>query len=667
MKTTLYFLIIFTFFNSIILAQKKQATIYKTNETPTIDGIEDELWQLTQPEYLNKNFQGEAPTLNAYWKMLWDNENIYVLVNVDDDDHFPAWESGGNGWEYDKAELYFDVNEVLEDGNGPAFAISGHWQSAPNLQEDKYGEMQLEQESTQQVGSYYAYQRYNQGYIFEWKIPLRNLIDKDQIALSQVNILDRNIGFDVNVIDQDEGITVSRQRKVWQNDGAIEECWNSMDDAGIIRFETLSSSDDTVVCGTNIPFVFNIDVAIENVTQYSWDLDGGDLLDFNKNSCKAKWSMPGKKEVILTVENGNHEKFLLRKNLIVYPNFSVIIGEDFTTCLNSNIQLNAAVANGVQPFYYYWNYKIGNNSYSEILDKSKNIFLQVIDHVGCIATNSVYVSVLKKIDADQICRVSIENGINENKIEWSKSANDSIQEYQIMKESNVANQYELIGTVNYSDDNFFIDEDSKPSKYADRYILLTVDKCGNVSSPSAIHKNIHLQVSPGLPGYYNLSWTPYIGFEYGSYYIYKGHTIDDMKLIDQVSSSLTQYTDTSSTQVYYQVAVKRNSECNLSANKSVSESIEARSNIELVLKTSINQYDLNSFKVYPNPTSGIINLSINVSKKMFYKINDISGKTLINRYLNKTSIDLSDFNPGQYIISIIEDSKEIISFPIQKE
>jgi len=50
------------------------------------------------------------------------------------------------------------------------------------------------------------------------------------------------IGFDVTIIDQDEGTTTTPQRMVWSNDGkgnngSIDESWNNMDGAGEISLQ----------------------------------------------------------------------------------------------------------------------------------------------------------------------------------------------------------------------------------------------------------------------------------------------------------------------------------------------------------------------------------------------------------------------------------------------
>lgn len=75
---------------------------------------------------------------------------------------------------------------------------------------------------------------------------------------------------------------------------------------------------------------------------------------------------------------------------------------------------------------------------------------------------------------------------------------------------------------------------------------------------------------------------------------------------------------------------------------------------------STSDYDLESFKIYPNPASELINIqlqnstSINIEIKLF----DITGKLLQNaKFINNNliSINLSSFQKGIYIIQIKKD------------
>jgi hypothetical protein len=198
---------------------------------PVIDGVEEEEWDPVDPVYLEYDFWTEQPTVTAYWKALWEDDFIYVFINVEDDNYYPGWEAGGNGWEYDKPEIYFDVNDVLVDGKGPATASSGHYQWSPDPADGGDGTPTTLAGTTQSPGGTYAYAITGENWAYEFAVDVTTMSDEfgDPVGC------DTKIGFDVTVIDQDEGITTSRQRKIWQSgDGSEAEAWNSMDSCGTI-------------------------------------------------------------------------------------------------------------------------------------------------------------------------------------------------------------------------------------------------------------------------------------------------------------------------------------------------------------------------------------------------------------------------------------------------
>jgi hypothetical protein len=204
---------------------------------PIIDGVEDDIWNLMDPVAIEKNFRSETPTVTAYWKAMWNDTAIYVLVSVEDDDHWTSEQSGGNSWDYDKPEIYFDINETLVNGIGPSSVNSGHWQVAPEFKESEEGvETWLTDNSGQCADNYHSFKLYDEGYVFEYRIPFNEMYDKNFHILNVNEIVDKLIGFDVTISDQDEGITTARQRKVWQNDGIVDEAWYNMDDCGVVVF-----------------------------------------------------------------------------------------------------------------------------------------------------------------------------------------------------------------------------------------------------------------------------------------------------------------------------------------------------------------------------------------------------------------------------------------------
>ncbi|HPR34008.1 MAG TPA: sugar-binding protein, partial [Prolixibacteraceae bacterium] len=225
------------FTNYPVPIEKENVEVKKTNTQIQIDGNAEDFWDFVDPVAIARNFSGELPTVEAYWKALWCDSGLYVLLSVQDDDHWPAWEVPSDFyWEYDWTNIFFDVNEILRDERGTKDAETGHYQTYFAFREDEYGTPVCDEPSNGQIiGGTHAYSLSSNDYIVEHFFPFGNFQNLDG------EIMDRNsflaldeIGFDVNITDQDEGITLSRQRKVWQSDGTIDECWNSMDGCGTI-------------------------------------------------------------------------------------------------------------------------------------------------------------------------------------------------------------------------------------------------------------------------------------------------------------------------------------------------------------------------------------------------------------------------------------------------
>lgn len=236
------------------MAQAPTASIKKIiNGAPVIDGAVDAFWEQVPANNIDKNFQTEVPTLGAsgttYWKAVWNDTAIFVLVVVNDDVYLPVY-LGANPtehWTYDKPEIYFDVNDVLADGLG-ASAGSGHYQFAPAFKDGFItGELQV----TSSV--WYAQLVNDPDYLAEYSVPFSKLKNEDDVEVSKT----ATIGFDVTILDADsDDDSPVRRRAVWANVGAINESWNNMDDIGTITLSTespinLSSTQSAVLSGQN--------------------------------------------------------------------------------------------------------------------------------------------------------------------------------------------------------------------------------------------------------------------------------------------------------------------------------------------------------------------------------------------------------------------------------
>jgi hypothetical protein len=78
--------------------------------------------------------------------------------------------------------------------------------------------------------------------------------------------------------------------------------------------------------------------------------------------------------------------------------------------------------------------------------------------------------------------------------------------------------------------------------------------------------------------------------------------------------------------------------------------------------------------VYPNPTTDILTLKVDLSTKlniqsMSYQLFDLNGKLIENKNLtgNETSIDMKNRVPASYFLKVIDKNKEVIIFKIIKK
>ncbi|HPR30862.1 MAG TPA: sugar-binding protein [Prolixibacteraceae bacterium] len=294
---------------TLIEPQKPNIDVASTGTPPVIDGLVDNVWNTVTPVPVELPFVGESPSVTAQWRMLWDSENFYVLMEVQDDNHWPAWESGGNVWEYDRAEFYLDLNENITDGLGVRNAGSGHYQQVCDFEDGGYNTEHILFAGEQNAGGTVVYRLDGENYVVEWMLPFANLHDGDSNWMDVERLRNLGtIGFDVTITDQDEGITDRRHRKVWQSDGTIDECWNNMDGCG------------TITMVGDPPPVRNIEVrrtetapVIDGVEDAIWA--DSDTIFITKNFTgenptvdafwKAMWADSGL-FVLLNVQDDNH-------------------------------------------------------------------------------------------------------------------------------------------------------------------------------------------------------------------------------------------------------------------------------------------------------------------------------------------------------------------------
>ncbi|WP_061950430.1 endo-1,4-beta-xylanase, partial [Alkalihalobacillus trypoxylicola] len=159
--------------------------------TPEIDGEIDEVWS-SAPELQINQYQTAWNGANGVGRVLWDEEYLYVLIQVSDSQ---LDQSSENPWEQDSVEVFLD-----ENNSKSTFYQEGHGQYRVNFENETsfnpVGISEGFESATHVVGN---------GYTVELKIPFNEITPTH----------DTKIGFDLQINDAQNG---SRQSVAAWND-----------------------------------------------------------------------------------------------------------------------------------------------------------------------------------------------------------------------------------------------------------------------------------------------------------------------------------------------------------------------------------------------------------------------------------------------------------------
>jgi tetratricopeptide (TPR) repeat protein len=197
------------------LRSESPATLFPATQAPLIDGKVDDVWN-AMPSYKLSNVLYTPPAssddLSADYKAMWDEKNLYLLVDVTDDllkhDSTPD-----KFYEDDSVEVYIDATDSKSAQYGETdYQYAFNWdKTSPGMQELKHNRIE---------GVQYALVTTGKGYRLEIKFPWSTLGTKP--------VPGARIGLDIHVNDNDSGgkrdtkITWhDRQDNAWENPRAF--------------------------------------------------------------------------------------------------------------------------------------------------------------------------------------------------------------------------------------------------------------------------------------------------------------------------------------------------------------------------------------------------------------------------------------------------------------
>jgi hypothetical protein len=337
---------------------------------------------------------------------------------------------------------------------------------------------------------------------------------------------------------------------------------------------------------------------------------------------------------------------------VQWPEITVV--EQNADCTTATATITATGGNATS---YEWSN--GETNAEIIVTESGEYVLTVTNDSGCSAELPPVVINFAQSEPVPICLVTVNPVNGFNTVIWEPITSDVITEYVVLKESNFADQYEVIGTVPYGSDGIFEDVNSNSAVQASRYKIAITDVCENTSNASNLHKTIHLTTNLGLNNTINLIWSHYEGTEFGSYNIYRGPSTNDFTLLGTIASNLNSYTDVNplSGQAYYFIEVD-----GIACDPS--RSIEtSKSNIINYEFIGVNEVPTPNFSIYPNPANEHITLQCDPALiGQEYVVYDVVGRVVMKGRIAHTAefLDIKHWSAGAYVVNVGTKSVSVV-------
>jgi hypothetical protein len=356
-------------------------------------------------------------------------------------------------------------------------------------------------------------------------------------------------------------------------------------------------------------------------------------------------------------------------SLSVYNTITPVIASNGSIMPCSNDSMELFVTSTFNS-YLWSNGATGSNIF---VKTSSNYTVDATDINGCTTKSAPYVVNASLLQKPEICIVGVDSATNNNFVVWERNSDPLIDSFRIYRESTVAGVYNLLGTQSVGMPGVFYDVNSNPKVQAYRYKISAVDTCGMETPMSDLHKTIHLSINAGIDSTWNLIWSHYEGFNFGSYRIYRGFDSTSLQLLTQIQSTLNSFTDLNppSGNVYYQIEVVSPHPCypdsiytkaqtNYNTSRSNNVNTSAANPFNGITERLISDYSVN---VYPNPNNGQFDFELISAKRDLFKlsIRNVLGQEVYQqaniqatgRYTQ--SLNLGRVAPGVYYM-VIENS-----------
>lgn len=281
-------------------------------------------------------------------------------------------------------------------------------------------------------------------------------------------------------------------------------------------------------------------------------------------------------------------------------------------------------------------------------------FVTATNPQGCQSIKEIAVPPTTPLPVS-ICLASVDTVSGANVLTWDLPVTNGISVFNVYRETSVAGQYNLIGMADYSSGGQFIDTIASSTNHSWRYRIESEDNCGVRSVKSPYFKTMHLAVTQGLGGTYNLFWDAFEGFSYPDVHLYRYTDADGWTNIQDMPVNLFTFTDSPSDNggLAYLAGIDANQGCSqdnfmLYSFSNLDNKFAASASLGLTENTT------KDFQLFPNPSNGHFQLFNPTDSKANTTVLDQSGRAVytFNCAAGLQSVDLSFLAEGIYNVRL---------------
>lgn len=346
------------------------------------------------------------------------------------------------------------------------------------------------------------------------------------------------------------------------------------------------------------------------------------------------------------------------------PSISGIITKESCNASDGAIDITATAGNVPGPFNYTWS----NTATTEDVDNitAGEYSVVVEDSAGCHGVAYFNVSIQPPLK-NEICIISVDTLTTSNLVIWERTETTGIDYYNIYRETNVANQFIWIDSVEADDLSVFNDVVASPKVASWRYKLSAVNECGVEGPLSAPHKTIHLRFG-GVGTNIDLSWNSYEGTYYDSCVISRKVGTAQWEEIATVPYGVRSFTDNppSTTDLDYQINFELLNPCSATGRAEDFHYCRSNRSRGIFNPGSGAGYSNNSIEelvneavrlsYYPNPFQHEFTVSMEANMKQSYEIYNSVGMKVSEGTLltGENKINLMSVEKGIYFLVLTE-------------